>query len=99
MTNLMLSLADFKANPDRYVLIDVRDAAEFSERHIPGAVNAPLASLQSCRLVVAEDKVAVTVCGKGAGRSADAAATLRAMGLNDAAWLEGGTNFWFEDET
>ena len=48
------------ANPDRYVLIDVRNEAEFSERHIPGASNIPIASLLSCGLDVAQNKVALS---------------------------------------
>lgn len=94
MTAPMLSLSDFAANPDRYTLIDVRDEVEFSERHIPGAVNKPLGRLHAEALDVAAGKVLVTVCTKGGGRSAAAAASLRAMGLG-AVWLEGGTIGWF----
>jgi rhodanese-related sulfurtransferase len=96
MTDLMLSLADFTADPDRYMPIDVRDEAEFLERHIPGAINVPLSTLQSGGLIAFSGKVPVTVCGKGGGRSADAAARLRAMGFH-AVWLEGGTIRWFEE--
>ena len=95
MTDLMLSLTDFKANPERYTLIDVRDEAEFFERHIPGATNIPLSRLRSSVPDVPADCVPVTVCGKGGGRSAEAAAALRTMGLASAIWLEGGTNGWF----
>lgn len=95
MTDLMLSLADFEANPDRYTLIDVRDEAEFSERHIPGAINVPLSRLQSEVPAIPAGSFPVTVCGKGGGRSADGAAKLRATGFS-AVWLEGGTNGWLE---
>ena len=95
MTDLMLSLADFEASRDRYTLIDVRDEAEFSERHIPGAINIPLGILQSSVPDIPAGAVPVTVCGKGGGRSAEAAAALRTMGLASAIWLEGGTNGWF----
>lgn len=95
MTDLMVPLADFTADPDRYMPIDVRDEAEFLERHIPGALNIPLGRLQSEVLAVPAGKVPVTVCGKGGGRSAEAAAGLRAAGL-DAVWLEGGTTGWFD---
>lgn len=95
MTDLMLSLADFEANPDRYTLIDVREEAEFSDRHIPGAINAPLDKLQSSVPDIPTGSVPVTVCGKGGGRSAEAAVILRAMGLS-AVWLEGGTNCWLD---
>lgn len=95
MTDLMLSLADLTANPDRYTLIDVRDEAEFSERHIPGAINLPLGRLGLSLPDIPAGSVPVTVCGKGGGRSADAAAALRTMGLATAIWLEGGTIGWF----
>lgn len=97
MTDLMLSLADLAANPDRYLLIDVRDEVEYSERHIPGAINFPLARLPSELPAVPAGKVAATVCGKGGGRSAEGAARLRASGLDDAVWLERGTIGWFEE--
>jgi len=93
MTDLMLSLADFAAHPDRYTLIDVRDEAEFLERHIPGAINVPLRRLRSEAPHIPAGSVPVTVCGKGGGRSAEAAVILRTMGVS-AVWLEGGTNHW-----
>lgn len=96
MTDLMLSLSDLAALPDRYMLIDVRDEAEFLEQHLPGAINVPLSTLPPGGLAASSGKVPVAVCGKGGGRSADAAARLRAIGLN-AVWLEGGTIRWFEE--
>lgn len=95
MADLMLSLADFTADPDRYMLFDVREEAEFLERHIPGALNNPLGRLQPEMLAVPAGKVPVTVCAKGGGRSAEAAASLRAAGLG-AVWLEGGMIGWFD---
>lgn len=95
MTDLMLSLTDFEANPERYTLIDVRDEAEFYERHIPGAINVPLERLQSSLPHIPAGSVPVTVCGKGGGRSAEAAAALWTVGLASAVWLEGGTIGWF----
>lgn len=95
MTDLMLSLADFKANPDLYTLIDVRAEAEFSERHIPDAMNIPMGRLQAGLHNIPAGRVPVTVCGKGGGRSADSAAKLRTLGLAAALWLEGGTIGWF----
>ena len=97
MTDMMLPLADLNAHPDRYTLIDVRDAAEFSARHIPGATNVPLSALQSEVGRIPIGKVPVTRCGKGGGRSAEAAARLRALGLHETVWLEGGTIGWFEE--
>lgn len=96
MTDPMLSLADLAANPNRYILIDVRDEAEFSQRHIPGAINVPLGRLRSEVPDIPADSVPVTVCGKGGGRSAEAVALLRTLGLTPAVWLEGGTIGWFK---
>lgn len=95
MTSLMLSLADLSAQPDRYVLIDVRDEAEFLERHIPGALNMPLSRLEAEAGRIPRDKLPVAVCGKGGGRSAEAAARLRVAGPSGALWLEGGTVGWY----
>lgn len=95
MTDFMLMRSDFAAHPDRYMLIDVRDEAEYSKRHIPGAINVPLGRLLSGVPNIPAGSVPVTVCGKGGGRSAEAAATLRAVGLDTAVWLEGGTIAWF----
>lgn len=95
----MLSLAALAADPDRFHLIDVRDAEDYAAAHVPGAVHIPLAELGDRAGEIPAGKTPVTVCGKGGGRSAQGTAILRARGHADALWLEGGTNGWLAQNT
>lgn len=74
-------------------LIDVRTKEEFDEAHIPNALNIALNDLKS--QIASLDKACqfVTVCGKGGGRSTEAANLLKEFGYN-AIWLCGGTKKW-----
>lgn len=62
-------------------LVDVRTPAEFSERHLPGAVNVPLQVLEQ-RLgdLGPKDAPIVLYCRSG-NRSAHAASLLRSAGF------------------
>ena len=80
-----------------FVVLDVRERADFDTDHIPGARNVPRGQLE---LVV--DKVLpdptlriVTVCEFGR-ISTLAAATLRELGFRRAAALDGGMKLWRE---
>ena len=78
------------------VLIDVRGPDEFSAPpgHLPGAINIPLPELPGrIAEVAAHSRPVVLVC-KTDRRSARAAETLMAAGLNDVAVLRGGTDGW-----
>lgn len=90
----MLTLAALAADPDRFHLIDVRDAEDYAVAHVAGAVHIPLAELAKRGREIPADKTPVTICGKGGGRSAEGAGLLRNAGHPDALWLEGGTNGW-----
>jgi rhodanese-related sulfurtransferase len=92
----MLTLAELAADPDRFHLIDVRDAADHALAHVAGAVHIPLADLADRANDIPAGKMPVTICGKGGGRSTQGAALLRQLGHHDALWLEGGTNGWLE---
>lgn len=75
-------------------LYDVREADEYREGHIPGAVNIPLSTLQG-----REDEIqtpAVLVC-LGGGRSAQAATHLANNGKSDLMNLVGGTGGWMRE--
>lgn len=74
-------------------LLDVRSKEEFEEGHIPEAQNIVLSDLQKQLATLNKDIQYITVCGKGGGRSADAAKLLKESGFN-AIWLCGGTNQW-----
>jgi len=77
-------------------VIDVRSPEEFAEKHVPGAVNLPLDELENAVAGFDKSAVRVTACGKGGGRSAAGAETLRQLGFQ-AVWLCGGTFGWLEE--
>lgn len=47
-------------DPNRWQLVDVREPAEYSRGHLPGAVNIPLSQLANRLTEVARDKPVVT---------------------------------------
>jgi len=95
----MLTLAAFAADPDRFHLIDVRDPEDYAAAHVTGAVHIPLAELEDRAGEIPAGRTAVTICGKGGGRSAEGADILKRLGHPDALWLEGGTNGWLAQNT
>ena len=78
----------------KFVLVDVRSAEEFAAAHIPDTINIPLNELNNRSGRFSREATYITVCGKGGGRSAQAAEILKDKGFN-AAWLCGGTATWF----
>jgi rhodanese-related sulfurtransferase len=95
----MLTLAALAADPDRFHLIDVRDAEDYAAAHVAGAVHIPLADLADRADELPAGKTPVTICGKGGGRSAEGADILTRLGHPDALWLEGGTTGWRAQNT
>jgi len=95
----MLTLAALAADPDRFHLIDVRDAEDYAAAHVAGAVHVPLADLAARADEIPAGKTPVTICGKGGGRSAEGADILDQLGHPGALWLEGGTNGWLAKNT
>jgi rhodanese-related sulfurtransferase len=87
----MLTLAALADDPDRFHLIDVRDAEDYATAHVTGAVHIPLAELEARVGEIPTGKTPVTICGKGGGRSAEGADILNRLCHPDALWLEGGT--------
>lgn len=87
------------------ILVDIREAHELSEQgKIPGSVNAPRGMLEfyadpSLPYHKAEFQPAnriILQCASG-GRSALAAQTLKQMGYNNVAHLDGGIKAWKEN--
>lgn len=78
-------------------LIDVRSPEEFRTKHINGAENVPLDSLGNESIHWSRSIPIVTVCGKGGGRSEQAASLLSDMGFQSY-FLEGGTTKWFKSD-
>lgn len=90
----LLTLAALAAHPERYQLIDVRDAQDHATVHVEGAVHIALPELAARLGEISPVLIPVTVCGKGGGRSAEGADLLVALGREGALALEGGTLGW-----
>ena len=95
----MLTLAAPAVDPDRFHLIDVRDAEDFAAAHVTGAVHIPLAVIEDREGDLPAGKTPVTICGMGGGRSAEGADILNRLGHPNALWLEGGTTGWLARNT
>jgi rhodanese-related sulfurtransferase len=90
ITTLAEKLADgTDEGPD---LIDVREAREYRTGHVPGARNLPMSVLPARLPELAKDRPVLAICQAG-GRSAQATALLRAVGI-DATSVAGGTGEW-----
>lgn len=75
-------------------LVDVRSPEDYAAGHLPGARNVPLPDIEAAPTSLPPSRPIVTLCGKGGGRSAAAAALLEAAGAVDVASLAGGTGAW-----
>lgn len=71
-----------KSGADTFQLIDVRDAEEFAEGHIPGSINIPVASLATQSDVLDKKKKIIVYCNSG-GRSYNAYRKLMKLGYKD----------------
>jgi len=87
-----MTQADFKPllKHGKVFVLDVRNQNDFDEGHIPWAKHIPLKQLSERILELPMNKPIITVCGKGDGLSAEAAAM-----IPGADWLEGGTDAYF----
>jgi rhodanese-related sulfurtransferase len=91
---------------DGALVVDVREKPEYEEGHLPGAIHVSRGSLEvkadaehPAREPALEDRSrpVVTYCTGGIGaRSALAAQTLKRMGFERVACLEGGLEAWKE---
>ena len=78
-------------------LIDVRTKEEYDEQHIPGAINSVISQLEQATNLFDKKIIIITVCGKGGGRSMQAAEVLKKLGFENANWLCGGTFGWYNE--
>jgi MFS family permease len=76
-------------------IIDVRSKEEFENYHIENAIHISLDALKENSVLLNKKNQYVTACGKGGGRSIDAAKLLSDLGFK-ANWLCGGTNKWLD---
>ena len=82
-------------DPDRPLLVDVREQDEWQEGHLPGAIHVPRGNLESRieALVPDKSREIVAYCAVGA-RSAFAAKALGELGYDNASSLTGGFVEW-----
>ena len=79
---------------DDVLVVDVRESREYRPGHVPGAKNVPLSLLPALLPEVPKDRPVYVICQSG-GRSAQATALMRAVGI-DATSVAGGTGAWIE---
>ncbi len=84
-----------KQSSDQLTIIDVRSPEEYTEKHIPGAINIPLAELESRSNELYKQSLIITACSKGGGRSSQAAELLNQLGFSKTKFLCGGTFGWY----
>ncbi|MBN2054377.1 hypothetical protein JW905_05615 [bacterium] len=79
-------------DPADFILLDVRQPAEYERGHLPGAVLMHVSTVAERQWELARDKPVFTYCAVGV-RSRAAAAILKDAGFN-ARSLSGGINAW-----
>lgn len=78
-------------------VLDVRSREEYEMSHIPGAINIAVLEIELADKLFDKNDFIITACGKGGGRSTQAAEKLQELGFKNAAWLCGGTFGWIEN--
>ena len=96
-------LEAMRSESPNLMLLDVREADEYEKGHLEGAMLVPRGILEAAcdfkypkrvqRLADARERPVVLYCATG-GRSAMAAATLKAMGFKEVYSLAGGIGQW-----
>ncbi|MFC4604076.1 rhodanese-like domain-containing protein [Rhodococcus kronopolitis] len=81
-----------QALADGAPVIDVREAGEYAQAHVPGVTLIPLSEFTIRYGEIPAAPVVYVICAMG-GRSAQAAQFLGAAGIN-AANVDGGTDAW-----
>ena len=91
-----ITASELKGMQDRgeqFLLVDVREPAEWEIVRIPGAVLIPKGDLPAKLAELPQDKPIVTYCKTGV-RSAEALALLKQAGFADAKHVQGGVTAW-----
>ena len=82
-------------NSNRIHLVDVREADEFADGHIPGAVNLPLSAFKAGQLPPPSEIPVVLMCRSGR-RAGQALAIVEATGRTDVGLYPGSMIEWTE---
>ena len=82
-----------REDPDRPILLDVREAGEFAEVRAPGAVLVPTSSFMTRVGELPADRPLLVVCHVG-GRSAAVTGYLLRAGRTDVVNVAGGMEAW-----
>jgi len=80
-------------NKKNYTIIDVRTTEEREKGYILNSIHIPIDELENRIKTLPKDKLYITACGKGGGRSIKASEILR-QNKYKAQWLCGGTIGW-----
>lgn len=81
---------------DGVVLLDVREKAEYLEKHIPNSINVPLGKIGTIEKVVPDKETTLFVYCLSGMRAGNAASQMSKMGYNNIYNL-GGINGWKYD--
>jgi rhodanese-related sulfurtransferase len=92
-------LDNLQGKDDSVLVVDVRDADDYQNGHLPGAVSIPRGALEMNidDHTTDEDRPVVLYCG-GGSRSALSALSLQQMGYKNVKSLTGGFRGWKEAE-
>lgn len=77
----------------KFMVIDARDAAQFSKSHIPGAINIEWRQVLAKRTSIPKDKPVLIYCNSGS-LSAQAGFAMRVAGWDNLRILQGGFDEW-----
>jgi rhodanese-related sulfurtransferase len=82
-----------REDPDRPLLVDVRESNEFADVRAPGAVLMPMSTFAARAGELPKDRPLMVVCHLG-GRSAAAAGFLIRSGRSNVVNVTGGMDAW-----
>ena len=100
-----LKTPDINAGLERFraaagaVLLDVREADEYADGHIPGSVNLPLSSLDTAEITVPNRETPLFVYCLAGTRSAQAVSRLQKLGYKHVENIGGIRSYRGEKET
>jgi sulfur-carrier protein adenylyltransferase/sulfurtransferase len=86
-------VAAMRDRGDDFLLVDVREPAEYEIVKIPGSVLIPKGEIPAHLSELPQDKPVVLYCKTGV-RSAEALATLKGAGFSTAKHIQGGVTAW-----